>query len=196
MRSDRDLIKGVLERDETAFEALYARYEEQLRRHLRRTVRDGGAAEDLLQEVFLRLWNRAGQWRGEGSLHAWLFRIATNLAFNHVRAVGRRRSQPLDLPGDEADEESAAPGWLVDAAALGADAVLEAEEQRRLLRGCMETLSEDKREVLRLVYDAEMEIRQVASELDIPEGTVKSRLHHARRELARQWRKIERQSEE
>jgi RNA polymerase sigma-70 factor (ECF subfamily) len=47
-----------------------------------RTVRDEAAAEDLLQEVLLRVWKSAGQWREEGSLQAWLYRIATNLALN------------------------------------------------------------------------------------------------------------------
>jgi RNA polymerase sigma-70 factor (ECF subfamily) len=193
MRADQELIQGVLERREEACEALYALYGEKLRRHLRRRVGDEGMAEDLVQEVFLRLWCRADQWRGEGSLQAWLFRVATNLALNHNRACERRREQRL---AQEADEESRTPGWLIDAAALGPDAALEQEERRRLLRGCIETLSEEKREVLRLVYDAEMELRQVAAELEIPEGTVKSRLYHARRALARQWREIQREWEE
>ena len=61
---------------------------------------------------------------------------------------------------------------------------------------CVEQLSEDKREVLRMVYDAEMEVREVAAELAIPEGTVKSRLYHARREVATRWRVIKREWED
>jgi RNA polymerase sigma factor (sigma-70 family) len=69
--------------------------------------------------------------------------------------------------------------------------LLEQAEQQRLLRGCIATLPEEKREVLRLVYDAQMEVREVAAELSIPEGTVKSHLHNARKQLAQQWRQID-----
>jgi RNA polymerase sigma-70 factor (ECF subfamily) len=193
MRSDRQLIDAILGRDETACQELFERYGEPLRRHLEGMLRDQASADDLLQELLLRVWHRAAQWQDKGSLQSWLFRIATNLALNHIRTQGRRRQQPLDLSNERLEEEGQAPGWLVDEAALGADAVVEQEEQRRLLRGCLETLSDDKREVLRLVYDAEMEVRQVAADLAIPEGTVKSRLYHARRELARNWRAIERE---
>ncbi len=192
-RTDRQLIDAIAAHDETACQELYEIYGDELRRYLARTVRDVVAADDLLQELLLRAWNRSGQWRGEGSLKSWLYRIATNLSLNHIRARGRRRQQPLDLSQGRIDEEGKAPGWLVDEAALGADAVVEQEEQRRLLRGCIAELSEEKREVLRLVYDAEMELSQAASELDIPEGTVKSRLYHARRELARRWRVVEKE---
>lgn len=195
MRLDQDLIQGIIARENGAWDEFYARYGKKLRRHLLRAVRDEAAAEDLLQEVLLRVWKSAAQWRGEGSLQGWLYRIATNLALNHIRAVGRRRQLPLELHVGREDEEGQAPGWMVDEAARGADAVLEQAEQRRLLRGCVEKLSEQKREVLRMVYDAEMEVRQVAAELEIPEGTVKSRLYHARREVAAEWRIIKREWE-
>ena len=196
MRLDRDLIQGIIEREDSAWDELYTRYGKKLRRHLLRTVRDEAAAEDLLQEVLLRVWKNAGQWRGEGSLQGWLYRIGTNLALNHIRAVGRRRQTPLELNDGRDEDEGRAPGWMVDEAARGADAVLEQAEERRLLRGCVEKLSEEKREVLHMVYDAEMEVRQVAAELEIPEGTVKSRLYHARREVAAEWRTIKREWED
>jgi RNA polymerase sigma-70 factor (ECF subfamily) len=193
MRTDRELIAAILARDETACQELYEVYGEELRQHLARTVRDAVAADDLLQELLLRVWNRAEQWRGDAELKSWLYRIATNLALNHIRTRGRKRQEVLDLSQGRIEEEGKAPGWLVDEASLGADAVVEQEERRRLLNGCIEALSEEKREVLRLVYDAEMEVRAVAVELNVPEGTVKSRLYHARRELARHWRAVERE---
>jgi len=192
-RSDRDLVGRILERDAHAFETLFDRYGDAVRCHLTRIVRDGPAAEDLQQEVFLRVWNRAGQWDGRGAFRAWLFRMATNLAFNHLRSVRRRREQPLALspePENE-DDDPRIPGWMVDAAALGPDAVLEQAEQRRRLWRFVDELSEEKREVVRMIHDAEMEIREVAERLEVPEGTVKSRLYHARRQLARAWGKAE-----
>ncbi len=197
-RSDRDLARRVVARDARAFEVLFKRYGEAVCRHLTGIVRDRSTADDLVQEVFLRVWNRAGQWDRRGPFKSWLYRIATNLALNHLRAVRRRRERPLELPPEPEDEEDdfRIPGWMMDAAALGPDAILEQVEARRLLWRFVDELPEEKREVVRMVHDAELEIREVSERLGVPEGTVKSRLHHARKRLARQWQKMEPQHEE
>jgi RNA polymerase sigma-70 factor (ECF subfamily) len=191
--SDHQLMVQVRERDAGAFEELCARYGEPLRRHLLRMLRDADAAEDLLQETLLRAWTHAGQWDGRGAPRGWLFRVATNLALNHVRALRRRPQQPLVLPPDplEPDEEQTIPGWMVDTASLGPGEALELAERRDLLQRLVARLPEEKREVLRLIHDAEMEISEVAQVLGIPPGTVKSRLHYATQRLAREWRDAE-----
>ena len=198
MPSDRDLAKGIRERDGQAFEALFGRYAGRIRLHLLHMVRDGAAAQDLVQEVFLRVWTRAEQWNGSGTFKAWLYRIATNLALNHMRAARRRREQPLDVPGDRGDgeEEEGMPAWMSDASALGPDAKLELAEQRALFQRLIEGLPEEKREVFRLVHEMEMSMRDAAEELGVPEGTVKSRLHYARKRLAREWQALETEWEE
>lgn len=68
MRSDRELIAAIIARDETACQELYEVYGEELRQHLARTVRDAVAADDLLQELLLRVWNCAEQWRSDAQL--------------------------------------------------------------------------------------------------------------------------------
>jgi RNA polymerase sigma-70 factor (ECF subfamily) len=193
MPSDRDLVTQIRNHDARAFELLFERYEDTMRRHLMRFVRDKAAAQDLLQETFLRVWTRAEQWNGSGSFRAWLYRIGTNLALNHLRSVRRRREQPL-ATADEWDadgEESRFPAWMIDASALGPDTVIEIAEQHRIVRHLLETLPEEKREVFRLVHEMEMSMRDVADELGIPEGTVKSRLHYAKKHLAREWQDLE-----
>jgi RNA polymerase sigma-70 factor (ECF subfamily) len=187
--SDQDLARRVLERDDRAFEALFERYGEMIRRHLARIVRDDAAAQDLVQEVFLRVWTRAEQWDARGPFKAWLYRIATNLALNHLRTVRRRREQPLEAPADwdEEGEESTMPAWVIDASAPRPDAVVELVERRELLRRLVGQLPDDKRQVIRLVHEMELSLRDAADELGIPEGTVKSRLHYAKRRLAREW---------
>ncbi len=190
MDTDHDLMERVRSQDEKAFEELHQRYSADLVRHLQRMVRDRGAAEDLLQELFLLVWSRADQWSGS-TLPSWLYRIATNLALNHIRTVRRRRLQPLETPAlDLQEEESDIPAWLVDAAALGADTLLERKEVRDRLQDLVDNLPEDKREVMRLIYDAQMEVKEVARELGIPQGTVKSRLHYGRREIGRRWKAL------
>lgn len=183
---DETLLARIRTRDADAFECLFGRYREALRRHLDRIVRDEGASGDLVQEVFLRVWTRPEQWEGRGAVRAWLFRIATHLALNHLRSQRRRRELPL-LPAPDDEETDRVPGWMLDAASLGPEAVAELAEQRRLLTGLIDHLPEEKRELLRMVAEEGLEVREAAARLGIPEGTARSRLHYARRSLAREW---------
>jgi len=194
LMSDQDLVERIRERDAQAFEMLFERYGEMIRRHLARTVRDDAAAQDLVQEVFMRVWTRAEQWSGRGSFKAWLYRIATNLALNHLRSVRRKRERPLDVFDEWSDDEGGlnpAPAWLIDTSALGPDAALEQAERRARFRQLVEKLPHEKREAFRLVHEMEMSMRDAADELGVPEGTVKSRLYYAKRRLAHQWQDME-----
>lgn len=194
MPSDQVLVDRLLQGDANAFEVISERYEDPIRRHLRHIVRDDTAAEDLLQEVFLRVWTRAEQWNQSGSFKAWLYRIATNLAINHLRSVKRRREQPLEMTDswfDDDDEDDFLPAWMVDASALTPDTILELTEQREQIHKLVEGLPEDKRAVFRLILQMELSIKETAGELGIPEGTVKSRLHYAKKYLAREWQEME-----
>ena len=192
-KSDEELVGGVIEGRQQDFAVLFERYRADVLRHLRRIHRHDEDAADVTQEVFLRLWRSAGQWRGDGPLLAWLLRIATNLALNHIRSVRRRREQPLQPPPTmegEAEDDTRVPEWMIDASTLPPDEVLALAERRRLLRGLVTRLPEDRRTVIRLIYDGQLNTRQAATELGIPEGTVKSRIHHARKQIARSWRDL------
>ena len=186
-------MQRIVARDQEAFAILFARYQAQVTESLRWVTRDPVAADDLTQEVFLRVWNRADQWSGQGSFRGWLFRIARNLSLNQLRSKSRRREQPLEMPSlyDEEEEERPVSGWMIDRAALGPDVQLERAEQRRILQALIDALSEEKREVFQMVYEDEVTLREVAERLAIPEGTVKSRLFHARKQLAEAWGRID-----
>ena len=80
------------------------------------------------------------------------------------------------------------PGWMVDASALGPDEIFDLAEQRELLSQLLDELPEEKRELLHLVHDEEMNYEEVAEALGIPVGTVKSRMYHTIKLLSRQWR--------
>ncbi|MEO7719690.1 MAG: sigma-70 family RNA polymerase sigma factor [Capsulimonas sp.] len=186
---DDKLMERIQERDEAAFELLVQRYQDALRRHLLRTVRDEDAAGDLLQELLLRVWTKADQWDGRGGVRQWLFRAATNLALNHLRSVRRRRETALEAPPtvttDEVRRDLPAE-WIADASETPEEAAQSAESARRL-RGMIGQLSDEKREVWTLVHEDEMDMAGAAEKLGIPTGTVKSRLYHARQQLAREW---------
>ena len=106
----------------------------------------------------------------------------------------RRRQQPLEIPEDAYDDEDGAPAlmpeWLIDGASLEPLTMLERSEQAEFLWELVDDLPDQKREVVHLVYGAEMDIRQVADELGVPIGTVKSRLHYTLRRLAREWKEL------
>jgi RNA polymerase sigma-70 factor (ECF subfamily) len=87
----------------------------------------------------------------------------------------------------EDDEELPVPGWLVDTVTCNPQTALERAEQRRLLDELVNSLPKGKRDVVRLIHEEELDSREVARLLAIPEGTVRSRLHHARKSLAQLW---------
>ncbi len=185
--SDSQLILRIQAGNTEAFETLFTRYRQVITTHIARIVRDGTVAQDLVQEVFLRVWTRADQWDGRGKVKSWVYRIATNLTLNHLRSEKRRPQQSFETltydPGD--GEGLSAPGWMVDTSALTPEALLEDAEQQRRLWHLINELPIDKREVFKMVYDDEMDLQSVATMLGIPEGTVKSRLYHSRKQLRR-----------
>lgn len=187
--SDAQLMSRIAGSDPDAFDALAARHEKAITLRLRDIIRDSDAARDLTQEVLLRVWTHADQWDGRGSLKGWILRIATNTALNYLRTVRRRRESPLEFSTEEQDYEA-------DTSALRPEEAVELAERNRLFRKLVDELPADKREVLRLVHEFEMEVQEVAEALGVPEGTVKSRLHYARKRLAREWRNLEREWEE
>ena len=185
---DQQLISKIQERDEAAFEVFHERYRDAIRRHILHMVHDAPIADDLVQEVFLRVWTRAEQWDGRGAARSWLYQIGTNLALNHLRSVRRRPQQALPKSNSDGDEESLVPAWMIDSAALQPDAVAVSTEQQEHIWGMVDDLPDNKRAVFRMVYDDDMDLRSVADALGIPEGTVKSRLYYSKRKLAQRWK--------
>lgn len=91
--TDTQLIRRIQAGETEAFETLFSRYRQMITAHIARIVRDNAAAQDLVQEVFLRVWTRGDQWDGSGKVKGWIYRIATNLSLNHLRGVKRRPQQ-------------------------------------------------------------------------------------------------------
>jgi RNA polymerase sigma-70 factor, ECF subfamily len=124
---------------------------------------DAAVAEDLAQETFLRAFDRLSGFRFESRLTTWLYRIARNLAVDALRSRSRMR----DLPSRLAVPDDRAPG----------------PELRTELDAALGSLSVKLRDALLLVEVAGLTCREAGTVLGVPEGTVKSRLYHARRHL-------------
>lgn len=163
-------MKAVRSGDLAKLGILFERYHLPLFDFLARVTGDRTAAEDLVQDIFVRILRYRASFRDEGSFETWLYRIARN-----ARADYFRQRTTLD-PLDEAAHQQPAPG-------PGPARRLEADRERSRLRRALMLLREDKRELLVLARYQDMRYEQIAEILGVEIGTVKVRVHRAVREL-------------
>jgi RNA polymerase sigma-70 factor, ECF subfamily len=173
-----ELIQRVRDGDATAFDDLITRHGRALRRHLERYVAPADA-DDLLQELWLRVWQRAEQWDGRGRLLGWMLTIATNLALNHLRS--RRPTVPF--AEEQTDDAGERPAHCSEAMVHGPEEQVLWREEIQRIRSAMDLLPSEKQDVLRLIRMEGRSLREAAEMLGVPVGTIKSRLHHAHRQL-------------
>jgi RNA polymerase sigma-70 factor (ECF subfamily) len=153
-----------------AFEALVAEVERPLLCYAARLIGSDEVALDVLQEVWVKVFRTIGRLREPAALRTWLYRIVRGVALNHVRAeTTRRRAE--ERAGEEPDLSSPDPDF---------DHV----DVTRLHRA-LEKLDANHREVLVLHFLEELSIDEIGSVVGCPSGTVKSRIHYAKRALAR-----------
>src|SRR6187397_104051 len=174
---------------EAALETLYDRYASAVYAAAIRLTSDRQVAEEVVQETFLALWNRAELFNpATGSLAAWLHTIARNRTVDRLRAAGRRPSLvPLSSAAgtDEHDtaalERIAASGTVLVGADLGPgpEGELAAAELREVIRGALAQLPEHERTALVLAYSSELTQSEIAERLGWPLGTVKTRTRRA-----------------
>jgi len=161
--------------DAAAFDALFRRWSAPLLRYLERMVRDRAAAEELVQEVFLRVHRARDRYAPEARFSTWLYRIATNLALNELRRPRQRR------PHRSTDDEDAAP-LVADTPA--ADDVADARRQGAAAWRELGELPEKQRAALCLSAVEGLSYAEVARTLDVTEKAVKALVHRARSTLA------------
>ncbi len=135
-------------------------------------------ADDLLQETFVRLVRTIDTYQHDGRFAAWLYRIAANLARDHLRRT-RRRGVPVTLDRVGADGDLAIGLEPVDDRAERPDETLSGHEDRRRLTAALDQLSEMDREILLLRHYSELPFGEIASLLGIPLGTALARAHRA-----------------
>lgn len=195
---DAALVREVAEGSDDALAALYDRHADAVFAAARRLTSDRGMAEEVVQETFLALWNRAETFDPTvGSLAAWLHTIARNRTVDRLRAAGRRPTLiPLSSaassgPGGSAPEADAdalervlASGSMVAGGAQGPspEMAVALAELRSALQAALAAMPEDERICIVLAYGEDLTQSEIAERLDWPLGTVKTR---TRRALAR-----------
>ena len=187
--SDEQLLAAYRGGDVRAFEKLLARYERPIWSFLRRFVRDAEAAEDLLQEVFLRVVRDAQEsgpaWKGEAKFSTWLYTIARNLCIDRARRTAVRGSSPsIDgAPHGDADLETATLHERIAAPGPSTDAVVAGREAARRIDRAVAELPDDQREVFLMREVMELPFAEIASLVGVSEPTVKSRMRYALEKL-------------
>ena len=155
-------------RFDAALERLLDLYEKKVFRMAVVMLKDAGRAEEVTQDIFLKVWRALPRYDGRAAVSTWLYAIARNTCLSAIRAESYRRTSPLN--------ESLEP------------AVLDSTPLDLEMRQCLSALPEAQREVITLYYLEEKSVTDVAALLDLPEGTVKSHLHRARRALGEMMR--------
>lgn len=181
---DHSLVTRCLEGDETAWEDLVRLHTRQVYGLCYRFTGSGSEAQDLTQEVFLRVFKTIKTFRSmEGSFGTWLARVTRNLLIDHYRRTRQERvTDSIEEQLPMLEEEGASASARPDHAVAG-------REASEILQATLQKLSPDLREAVILRDLQEMEYREIAEVLAIPEGTVKSRINRGRAELARLLRK-------
>jgi len=157
---------------EKAFRKIVERYHGMAYAVVRGVLRDSSDVEDVMQEVFIKVYRGLGGFRGEAKLSSWIYQIARNEALNR----GRKK----DLPGTPLDDVR-----LETPEETRPDAQYRRKIEREYLEMCLSELEEDFRTVLELRYMAEMSYAEIGETMGLPIGTVKTYIHRAKIELKR-----------
>jgi RNA polymerase sigma-70 factor (ECF subfamily) len=166
--------------DRETFNELVLRYEGELYGYLRHYLGDAEMAEDVFQQTFLQVHLKCRKFEPGRKVRPWLYTVATNQAIDCQRRNRRHRMVSLDRrAGSHAGPEAGSLIELLDASETDPAEKAEGIEQRIRVRRAVEDLPEPIRQVIVLVYFQGLKYREAAEVLDIPVGTVKSRLHAA-----------------
>jgi RNA polymerase sigma-70 factor (ECF subfamily) len=178
--TDEELLVAYREHgDRQAFEELVRRYEKELYGYLRNYLGDAEMAEDVFQQTFLQLHLKCDQFEPGRRVRPWLYTIATNQAIDARRRNRRHQMASLDRRGSPEQEDAAALVKLLGSDEPGPAQRTEWAERSDEVRRAVDELPEPIRQVVMLVYFQGLKYREAAEALDIPVGTVKSRLHAA-----------------
>lgn len=191
------LVARIAAGDGQAMHLLYAAYRPRLWRYLWQQLNgDASAVEDALQDVFLAVWRSAASFRGEAQVNTWIFRIAHYHVLHRHRDAARRPEghlAPLDTLRDETGDPFGGNGPEGDTDGRRASQQDSHEDEvldRLALAVALDRLSPRHREALDLVFQQGFTLEEVAGILDVPLGTVKSRISYARRALQQELARV------
>lgn len=185
--SDLSLVRRVQRGDKGAFDALVLKYQHKLVKLVMRYVRNPAEAEDIAQEAFIKAYRALPQFRGDSAFYTWLYRIAINTAKNAV--VARERSPiDYDLDRNNSDESYDMQGRMKDSETP--EGLVLTDEIRSTVNESIEALPEDLRTAIILRELEGLSYEEIASAMNCPVGTVRSRIFRAREAIDRRLREV------
>jgi len=188
--ADERLIEMYRDGQEEVFSVLVNRYQQELFHFLVRFTSNRAAAEDVFQETFLQVYRSIDSFETSRRFKPWLFTIAANKARDHLRRSKRRSTVPLSAPVQSGpnDQDKQFLDLMEADLPLPEDEAARKETQQRVSE-VVQGLPDHLREILLLAYFHQFPYQQIADMLEIPLGTVKSRLHSAVGTFAQSWKK-------
>jgi RNA polymerase sigma-70 factor, ECF subfamily len=168
--SDEALLGAIAAGDQRAMQVLYARHHVRVYRFVLRLTQDRSLAEDVVSEVFLDVWRRAGGFKGKSQVSTWMLAIARYKALSALRAHSDA----------QLDEHAAVS--VIDPAD-DAETTMSKRDRSAIVQQCLSQLSALHREVLDLVYYHEKSVDEVAEIVGAPANTVKTRMFYARKRM-------------
>lgn len=169
--NDRALARQVLDGDREAFATLVRQYQNLVASVAYRMGVRSGYVEDVVSEVFMKIYTRLHQYDGQHALSSWIYRVTTNHVLDQMRSARRKRAVALEDVAEPADTR------------VNIARQTELTERDRIVRQALMELPEEYQRVLALKHYEDMSVDTIAEVLDLPEGTVKVRLMRGRQRL-------------
>lgn len=174
--TDNDLMLQVRDGDVAKLGILFERHHVKLYNFLVRVTNRRDTSEDLVQDVFFRILKYGHSFRGEAPFVVWMYQLARNAASDHFRKW--KSELPLEVSEDPPDQDPAP------------DELLMHDEKSELMKRALGLLSKEKREVLVLSRYQELKYEEIGAILNCPVGTIKARIHHALKDLKREYQRL------
>lgn len=179
---DAELVRRFREGDRAAYAEIVRRYQDRVFTLCLRWMGDRELAEDVAQDVFLALFKSLPSFRGDSQLSTWVFRVVINHCKNRRLYRKRRHSDQHESIDGERDDDL--PARQIASEGPGTDAHLRATQAESMLQAGLDALDEEQRQIIVLRDVQDQSYEEISEILGLPRGTVKSRLHRARAELA------------
>ncbi|WP_043754568.1 RNA polymerase sigma factor RpoE [Imhoffiella purpurea] len=185
-QTDQELVGRAQAGDKRAFDLLVLKYQQKVSNLISRYIRDPSEVMDVSQDAFLKAYRALPGFRGESAFYTWLYRIAVNTVKNHLVALGRRP------PGDDVEAEVAEQmdggGRLRESATPERN--LLSDEIARTIQGALDDLPDDLRTAIMLREFEGMSYDEIATAMECPIGTVRSRIFRAREAIDKRLRPL------
>lgn len=169
--ADDALLARVADGDRSAMRVLYLRHAQSAQRFVQSRLRDQFEVSDVVQSAMLEVWRTAGRFQGRSSVRSWILSIARNKMIDHIRKDARTElSEPDDTVPDDAPT---------------AEVVIANAQDAARVRACVDELNAQQRAAIHLAFFEDLSYGEIAEIENVPDGTIKTRVFHAKKLLLR-----------